>query len=155
MLNLKSFRITDWDKRYFAALFVVIGVIIFWRGVWDTLYEIPIMNNPYVSLFIGLAVITFSGVIFSEFDPLKARMERTLDILHTIVRHKGSKKKKYLLKYYDIIAKKHIEIPHDKIHKVERTYIIVEEKGKEIFIPIHRLEEIYDGRKIIWKKKDH
>lgn len=148
----RLFKPTERDKRYFAALLVVTGVVIYWRGVWDTLYEIPILNNPLVSLFIGLLVITFTGVVFAEFDPLKEKTERAIDLLHTIMRHKGERKKKYTIKYYDLLSKKHFELPHHKIDKIERNYIVIEEKGREIFIPIHRLEKITENNKTIWKR---
>ncbi len=148
----RLFTPSERDKRYFVALVVFTGVILYWRGVWDVTYELPLLSNNYVCIFLGLVVITLTGVVFAEFDPLAARMEQTLDVLHTLVRHKENKNKGYTIKYYDQLAKKHVELPHHKIDKIEREFVVIKEGKKEIFIPVHRIEEIKEKGKSIWKK---
>src|SRR3989338_6036018 len=146
------YHISDSDKHYLGSLVVLVGVVFFWRGVWDTIYLVPILENPFVSFFIGLSIITFTGVIFKEFDPFAAKIQKTRDILNEITSHKHDKNKGFSFKYYDEIAKKHHSIPHHQIRKMENNFVIIEQKGKELFIPIHRIHEIHHKDTIIWKK---
>lgn len=146
------FQLSEKDKHYSAALIVLTGVIFFWRGLWDILGFIPVVGNPFVSLFIGLVIITFSGVIFNEFDPFKARLQQTTELLHEIESHKYDKAKNYAIKYYDETAKKHHILQHHRIKKIEGNFIVFEEKGREVFIPMHRIHEIHQHDKVIWKK---
>ena len=146
------YKLSDSDKHYLGALVVLMGVIFFWRGLWDITYIIPIIENPFVSLFIGLTVITLTGVVFKEFDPFAAKMQKTMEILNEIQSHSHNKQKNYTVKYYDEISKKHHIVPHHSIKKVEQNFIIIEEKGREKFIPIHRIREIHQHNKMLWKK---
>jgi len=139
------------DKNYIAALTVVIGIILFWRGVWEAAYTIPILSNPFVSLFIGLLIITLTGVIFQEFDPFRASTTKTMEILNEIVSRKH-KKERYEVIYFDELANKRISIPHKNIKKIEHNFIVVEEDGREIFIPVHRVHRILENGRTIWKK---
>ena len=139
------------DKNYLAALTVIIGIVLFWRGIWDALYVIPILSNPFVSLFLGLLIITLSGVIFQQFDPLSTQVSKTMEILNEIVSRKH-KKEKYEIIYFDEAANKRISIPHKNIKKIEHNFIVIEEEGREIFIPIHRVHKILENGKTIWKK---
>ncbi|HIH43143.1 TPA: DUF504 domain-containing protein [Candidatus Woesearchaeota archaeon] len=146
------FQLSEKDKHYSAALIVLTGIIFFWRGLWDVLGFIPVVENPFVSLFIGLLIMTFSGVIFNEFDPFKARLQQTTELLHQIESHKYDKSKNYAIKYYDEASKKHHTLQHHRIKKIESNFIVYEDKGKEIFIPMHRIHEIHQHDKVIWKK---
>jgi len=144
-------HLSSTDKNYLAALVVIIGIVLFWRGIWDTLYIIPIISNPFVSLFLGLLIITLSGVIFQQFDPLGRQVSKTMEILNEIVSRRH-KKENYEVVYFDEAANKRISIPHRKIKKIEHNFIVVEEEGREIFIPVHRVHRILENGKTIWKK---
>lgn len=145
------FKISATDKRYLAALVVLTGVVLFWRGVWDSLYMIPIIDNSLVSLFLGLLILTLSGVIFQEFDPLSKKIANTMEILNEIVSRKR-KKEKYEIHYFDEKKNKAEIIAHEKIKKMEHNFLVLEEKDREIFIPVHRIEKIKENGKTIWKK---
>ena len=146
-----KFRITSTDKQYLAALVVIIGIVIFWRGIWDTLYLIPIVENPFVSLFIGLLIITLSGVIFKEFDPLSRKTAKTMEILNEMVSRKG-KKDGYEILYLDEKKKSALPVSNSKIKKMEHNFLVIEEKDRELFIPVHRIQKIKQDGKTIWSK---
>ena len=43
-----------------------IGVILFWRGVWALADGTPILENPWVSLFLGLVILVLSHQFYRE-----------------------------------------------------------------------------------------
>jgi len=147
-----GFQLSATDKRYLAALVVLFGVILFWRGLWDITYLLPIIKNPFVSLFVGLTIITLSGVVFREFDPLTAQIAKTMEVLNEVLSRKKKKNEKYKISYYDETSKKLKVIHHKDIKKLEHNFIVIEEKGKEVFIPVHRVHKVTKNGKIMWKK---
>ena len=58
--------ITETDKHYLFSLLYATGIILFWRGIWEATLEIPILDNVFVSLFLGLLIITVTGVVYKE-----------------------------------------------------------------------------------------
>ena len=71
------------DKHFLSSLFWAISIIFVWKGLWEGIYSLPFFGDlrcpgnisletctPLVFLFIGFAMLTFSGLIFKEFDPL-------------------------------------------------------------------------------------
>jgi len=64
----KFFKISPRDKRFLFAFAGVTGVVFFWRGAWEVIDIIPIINNPFVSLFIGLFILTLSGFIYDKME---------------------------------------------------------------------------------------
>ena len=146
------YKLSESDKHYLLALVVLTGIIFFWRGLWDVASFIPVVENPFVSLFIGLTIITLTGVIFKEFDPFAAKLEKTMEILRELESHKHDKSKNYKIKYFDDASQKHYFIPHHKIKRIENNFIVIEQKGKDVFIPVHKIHEIHQHDKAIWKK---
>lgn len=49
------------------ALLGGVGVVLFWRGVWHTADEIPVLNNSIVSLATGSVILLLTGVFVSAF----------------------------------------------------------------------------------------
>lgn len=45
-----------------------IGMIVFWRGVWDLTYLIPVVKYPIGSIIVGLALMAITGFIASVGD---------------------------------------------------------------------------------------
>ncbi|OGJ52114.1 hypothetical protein A2335_01295 [Candidatus Peregrinibacteria bacterium RIFOXYB2_FULL_32_7] len=45
-----------------------IGMIVFWRGIWDLTYIIPIIQNPIGSILLGLILMAITGFIASIGD---------------------------------------------------------------------------------------
>jgi len=127
-------------------------MIIYWRGLWDILYLIPIVDNPFVSLFIGLTVITLSGVVFAQFDPLKAKTTKIMNLLNDIASHKHMKEEDYELWYHDETTDEIHPVGHHNIKKLEHNFVVTEVDGKEFFIPVHRLRHVKQKGVTIWKK---
>lgn len=147
------FAIRESDKHFLLALVAVTGVVFFWRGLWGVLDIIPIFSNVFVSLAIGLAIMTFSGIIYREFMPEEEPLTPVLDILKDIFKHPLETRKQYIIEYYDELLKAHKKITHAVIRKLEHMYMVVERKGEEFFIPIHRIHKIHSEGKILFQKE--
>ena len=141
--------ITETDKHYLFSLLYATGIILFWRGIWEGFGALPILEEPFVSLFIGLAILTFSGIIFKEFDPFGGLEKSTLRIMHAI--HHHPQRKKFTIFYHDRFKKKNIGMKASSIHNIEKNVISFRIQGKEIFIPVHRVRELQKSGKIIWR----
>jgi hypothetical protein len=67
-----------------------VGVIMFWHGLWEGLnviYEsggaLSFLGNPIVSMTIGLAILTFSGLFVLELVGREAQeLEDQIDDIH-------------------------------------------------------------------------
>lgn len=137
------------DKHFLLSIFMAMGVIFVWKGLWEGIYEIPHIGNEWVILFIGFAVLTFSGLIFREFDPL-GNLEKS--IRKAIFQVKNDPKKhQFKIKYYDKNKKKHLTIEAKHVDSIEKGSMIIKQDGKEVFIPLHRIEEIVRGGKTHWR----
>jgi hypothetical protein len=44
-----------------------IGVVLFWRGVWHTADNIPVLSNSWVSIIVGSIILLITGVFVSVF----------------------------------------------------------------------------------------
>ena len=143
------------DKHFLASLYAAVAVIFAWKGIWEGIYIIPYLSdyigNPFVFLFIGLTMLTFSGLIFKEFDPFGDLEKSTTKILNDV--HNHPEKKQFIIKYYDKVKQKNITLNPASIIKVERGAIIVKAAGKnqEIFIPNHRVTEVLYKGKPYWR----
>jgi len=132
-------------------LYSAVAIIFVWKGLWEGLYEIPYIGDSFVFLFIGFAMLTFSGLIFKEFDPLGGVEKAIHKTVTTIQKHPD--KKNFKLKYHDKSLKKDILIDAERLKKMEKGILIVRHKNRnqEVFIPIHRLTEVTYKGKTSWK----
>jgi len=150
------------DKHFLSSLYIAVAIIFTWKGIWDGLYEIPFLGSlscpsvfsnletctPLVFLFIGFAMLTISGAIFKEFDPLGGIQKAVNKTLHSVTIHQD--KKNFQFKYYDKVQKKYVTIPATWVKKMEKGALIVvpPHKKQEIFIPMHRITEVlYKGER--------
>lgn len=143
------------DKHFLASLYAAVAVIFAWKGLWDGVYVLPYVSEmisesalPFVFLSLGLAMLTFSGLIFKEFDPLGSIQKATSRMLHSI--QISSKKHKFSIKYYDKSRKKQVTIKANQIKKIEKGTIIIKhpDRREEVFIPTHRVTEVlYEGKR--------
>lgn len=151
--SLKEFfRMRESDKHFLLALLAVTGVIFFWRGGWGIIDLIPILSNPFMSLFVGLVIMTFSGVIYREFIPEEESITPVIDIINEAFKKAAKKRNVYVVKYYDEVAGHHKEIRHSKIKKIEHNFLVTEKNGEEFFIPIHRVHEISIEGRVVWRR---
>ena len=152
------------DKHFLASLYIAIGIIFTWKGIWLALYKIPFIGDlrcpafiglencaPSVFLFLGLTILIFSGLIFKEFDPFGGMQTGINKTLHNVQVH--HQKELFQFKYHDKKMKKDIIIPAGWVKKIEKgALVIVPPKQKqEIFVPTHRLTEITYNGKSFWR----
>lgn len=132
---------TEKLREHFWFLFGVVGVVFFWVGVWDGIGEISLLKKPLVSLAAGVAMLITSRFIFKETDPEKARREATHQALREV--HQHPQKEQFHIKYLDRIKQSHVLAGADKLHKIEKGFLIFLQEGREIFVPFHRIAEIH------------
>lgn len=144
-----TYMLRESDKHFLWALFNATGIIIFWKGIWESIGTIPILGDPWVDLFIGLTMITLSGIIFQQFDPFGGLERGVNSILHHV--HTHPKKHEFTIHYYDRFKDKEVWVNADKIRRIEKNMLSLHEHGKEIFIPIHRVRAIMRNKKEIWR----
>lgn len=136
-------------KRYFWSLFGITGVVIFWVGIWDGIGTLPYLGDPLVSFVAGLIILIVSGLIFKELDP-SSEAEKSVNV--ALGRLSGHpKKREFQVKYYDQVRNKHLVFKGDKLKSLEKSFMILKSKKKEIFIPVHRVKEITHRGKPHWK----
>lgn len=144
-------RFREQDKHFLWSLILAVGVILVWKGLWEGVYEIPYVGYPWVALCIGLFMLTFSGLIFREFDPLGSLDKSVKKITHFV--HSHPEKHKFQIKYHDKIRKKDITIDAQTIKKIEKGSLVIndEKRKQEIFIPAHRITEVIHQGKSYWR----
>ena len=79
------------DRHFLWSMYSAAAIIFAWKGVWEGIYELPVIrdfvNTEFIFLFLGLTMLTFSGLVFKEFDPLggmeKALVDRFEKIMTT------------------------------------------------------------------------
>ncbi len=143
------------DKHFLASLYAAVAIIFIWRGIWEGLYEIPYLGSmegaPFIFLFVGFALLTFTGAIFKEFDPLGNIQKATVKVLHKV--HHHADKQHFQIKYLDKTRKQHVSIEAKDIFKIEKgTLVIIHpQKNKEMFVPFSRITEILYKGKPYWR----
>lgn len=134
------------DRHFLWSLYTAVTIIFIWKGVWDAVYEIPYIGNPWTALFIGGVMLIFSGMVFQEFDPFGGMSRTVTKILKYI--HSHPHKRDFIIKYFDKHRQKECLINAADVHKVEKNMLVIadRERHQERFIPFHRLTEIrYKG----------
>ena len=136
-------------KRYFWYIFGILGTLFFWAGMWDGLGSIGFLKNPFISLVIGLILLSLSGVIFKDANPLW-EVEKPVKAEAKKVHHHPLKHE-FHFKYEDHLKKKELTIHAGKLKRVEKEFLVFLDKGKEVFVPLHRVTEILHKGKTHWK----
>ena len=139
------------DKHFLWSIYSAIAIIFCWKGIWDGIYEIPYLGDPFIFLFFGFAILTFSSLIFNEFDPLGGLEKAVSKIIKKIESH--PQKSKFQITYYDKNLKKEVMISASHLIKFEKETVIFKhpKKQEEIHIPMHRLRNIYFQGKRYWR----
>ncbi|MBI2146448.1 DUF504 domain-containing protein [Candidatus Woesearchaeota archaeon] len=140
------------DRHFLWSLYSAVAIIFAWKGIWEGLYEIPYIGHAFVFLFIGFAMLTFSGLIFKEFDPLGGVEKAITKTLHTIDHH--PQKNQFQIKYHDKIKNKDMVVNAQQIRTVEKNTVVIEDphKKQEIFIPAHRITEVLFKGGVYWRQ---
>jgi len=148
---MSFYKLREEDRQFLYSLLYATGIILFWRGIWEVSYEIPLLKNVYFVLFVGLFILTITGYMYREFDPFSQRARKVSKLLHDVVTMSKRGDLHEIYYYDDIGGHEHKLLPH-KIRKIEHDFIVFEEKGHEVFIPLHRLTRIHKGKQQIWKR---
>jgi uncharacterized protein (UPF0248 family) len=147
-----SWHLSEQDKSFLQALAYGIGVVLFWKGIWEGTAQIPIIGNPWVSLFLGLAVLSLTGWIFGQFDVFSMRANKLQNVLDNVM-HAAKKGVMHEVYYFDELAGEHVKIPVRSIKRVESGHIVIHGKKHEEFIPLHRISHIKRGNKVLWHSR--
>ena len=148
---MKFYHLREEDRQFIYSLVYATGIILFWRGIWEASYDIPLLENVYFTLFVGLFILTVTGYLYREFDPLSQKLHRIGRLLHEVVNMSKKGKKHDIHNYTEAGKDKHKFSAH-KASKIEHDFIITKEDGHEKFIPIRRITQIRKGKNIIWKR---
>ncbi|MBI4980346.1 DUF504 domain-containing protein [Candidatus Woesearchaeota archaeon] len=141
---------TERIKKYFWSIFGAIGIIAFWAGVWEGIGGLPYLEKSWISLLVGLILLTISGLIYRQFDPLGEVEKSVHKTLHMVHRH--PRKEEFHIKYHDRMKKKEIFLNTRQLKNIEKGFLVFTGKnGKEEFIPIHRVTHISHREKTLWK----
>lgn len=138
-------------QRYFWYFFVVLGVILFWTGVLDGVGKVGYLKNPLVSLFLGTVMLLIGGIVRKTDNVNQQEL-----VAHNVLReiHHHPLKHEFHVKYYDKMKQKEVLIGGTQLHRLEKGFmVLLEEGGKELFIPIHRVTEVLHQGKTYKKLK--
>lgn len=146
MINLSKETL----RHYLFAAIGVVGIVLFWAGLWDGIGTLGPLHNPLVSLAAGIIILASSGLLLKEFDPLKEE-ERKIHAEMLKIHHHPQKHEFYI-KFHDRIKGKDVLHQAKHLKDIEKGFLIfVEKEGKELFVPIHRVKEILHKGKSYWK----
>ncbi|HLC70700.1 MAG TPA: RNA repair domain-containing protein [Candidatus Nanoarchaeia archaeon] len=138
-------------QRYFWYFFGVLGVVLFWAGVWDGVGNISFLKNPLLSLIIGL-ILLFVGGIIRKTD----NVDQQELVAHNLLReiHHHPQRHEFHVKYFDKFRKEEMIIAAQQLQRIEKGFLVLLEKGgKELFVPIHRVTEVLHNGKTYKKLK--
>ena len=136
-------------KKYFWYLFGIIGVVYFWAGVWDGVGSIGPLKNPLYSFIAGVVLLSLSRVILKDANPLWG-LEKPAKLEAKKV-HRHPQKPEFHFKYKDHVGNKEIMLHAKNLKKIEKEFLVFLDRGKEIFIPLHRVTQITHKGKTHWK----
>jgi uncharacterized protein (UPF0248 family) len=137
-------------KLYFWYMFGVVGIVFFWAGVWDGIGNLSYLQNPWISLLVGILMLTLSGLFFKGENSFWGAEKTAETILHKV--HKHPQKQEFHIKYHDRLKRKDVAINAGGLQRIEKGFLVILQRGKtEIFIPIHRVTEVLHKGKTHWK----
>jgi len=142
-------KMRETDKHFLLSLYMAVAIIMLWKGIWEGVGYLPILENAWVDTFLGLAMLTFSGAIFREFDPLGGIEKGVINTVHYV--HNHPKRHEFRIHYFDNVKKKLVKLNAKDIKHIEKNFIVVHEGGKELFIPVHRIRSVHRKGEIIWR----
>ena len=148
---MRFYQLKEEDRQFLYSLLYATGIVLFWRGVWEVSYELPLLSNVYFCLFVGLFILTVTGYMYREFDPLSTKLNRVSRMLHDVIRqHKGGMP--HEIYYRDEMSGDHHKILPHKIKRIEHDLLVCESGGHELFIPLSRVSRVHKQGKIVWKR---
>ncbi|VVB81798.1 Uncharacterised protein [uncultured archaeon] len=148
---MSFYTLREEDIQFLYSLLYATGIILFWRGIWGIADFTPLLKNVYFCFFVGLLILTLTGYMYKEFDPFSQRYRKIQKLIHNVVSltRQGQPHEIY---YYDEVGKHDHKLLPGKIKRIEHDYIVIDEKGHEQFIPMHRISRVHKGKQVIWKR---
>lgn len=137
------------DKHFLWSLYMATAIIFTWKGLWTGVYEISYVDDPFIWLFVGFTMLTISGLVFNEFDPLGGLEKATNKVMEFVRTHPH--KQEFTLVYRDKAQKKNVAVSGELLKAVEKGTLVIQGQQGEIFIPIHRVTEILYQGKRYWR----
>ena len=79
-------------------------------------------------------------------------MQPIQDLLNKIKWDKRENPNDYLIFYYDRILKKLMQIPYNKIKRIEGSFMVMDNE-EESNIPLHRIRKVAKNNAVVWERK--
>jgi len=141
---------SDMLKQYLWYLLGILGVVLFWAGMWDGIGNLSYLSNPLISLGAGVILLSCSKYLFPDNVPFLREKHPAEEIVKSI--HQHPQKHLFHLKYDDHIQNKEMLINAKDIYKIEKEFVIFKTLEGELFLPLRRVKEILHQGKLHWKK---
>ncbi len=143
---------TETLKKYGLSLIAFIAIVLFFDGVYGGIGGLPIIEEWWASITIGLTMLALSGFVYKLSEPLDSIEEIASSALHPLSDH--PEKHNFSIIYMDKVAKKNLNLPLHNLIKVDaKSAIFKNELGQEIFIPLSRITHAMYKDKIHWQRK--
>ncbi|MBS3116461.1 hypothetical protein J4421_02585 [Candidatus Woesearchaeota archaeon] len=137
-------------KTYFWHFIGILGVVLFWAGTWDGFGYLPYLENPVISLAIGIILMSLSKKIFADADPFsRTRGAAIPEAIKNVSEH--PEKHLFHFKYIDALKKKEQIIHAANLKNIEKEFLVFLDNKKELFIPVHRITSILHKGKEHWR----
>ena len=79
-------------------------------------------------------------------------MQPIHELLNKIKWDKREDPDDYLIFYYDRILKKLIQIPYNKIKRIEGSFMVLDNE-EESNVPLHRIKRVEKNNVVVWERK--
>ena len=137
------------DKHFVWSLLAAGGIIMAWESLLAMLGTVPYLKDPRVGFFVGFVILTFSGIIIRDFDPLGSLDKAVRQTVNHV--HNHPHKEEFELVYYDRLGKKKVFLPVKDIKHIEKDSLVIHSNKGETFIPLQRITEINQNGKTYWR----
>jgi len=79
-------------------------------------------------------------------------MQPIHELLNKIKWDKRENPKEYSIFYFDRILKKLMQIPYNKIKRIEGSFMILDNE-EESNVPLHRIRKVAKNNAVVWERK--
>ena len=79
-------------------------------------------------------------------------MQPIHELLNKIKWDKRENPNDYFIFYYDRILKKLMQIPYNKIKRIEGSFMVLDNE-EESNVPLHRIRKVAKNKFVIWERK--
>lgn len=74
------------------------------------------------------------------------------DFLNKIKWDNDLNEEDFTVYYLDNVSKKLVGVRFVDIKKIEGSFIVIEKDSEETYIPMHRIREVKEKDKVVWKR---